>query len=569
MMNARILSIILSVLILLFVVELVRREKLTFKYAMGWLIVLLLAIFLGIFFTRVGYQFAVNSLVRSIVQHSRMLCFKNWMLAPDSGIDGKGQDDKFPLGEIVARIMSDTLAIRELMTSGTFGILIDVFFVFSSFIGLISLHKRIGPAIGGLEFIAALLLIWGGGRMREVFNKLRISRGKVSSHTANILGGMEEGFYNQTENYASKTGEKVYNDFLKTQLVANNWDASYFSLAECLYPLLLASLIRLLPWMGMTSTAFFLVVVDFIQRSVDPLKSATGKVANIQRAMNGLVRINQFVEYFNTNKKVIVSTTPSGPFLKMEVENIFFSYRKLKDVEGDEIKSKPFVLGPLSFSLKAGESIGIVGESGGGKSTLLKILSGQLSANSGNVLLKYQDGDTESLSRVGLVTQDSHIFSESFYFNIALDFTEPSAEFIKFFEFMRGQLDYLKDWEFTKDDQSTKKKIDPKKLSSGQKQLICALRSCYLKKDVVLFDEISSGLDSRLEENLRKLISLIQIKACMVIVAHRLETVKSCHQLYLIEKGKLADHGPHEKLIKTSPLYLQFIAQISGSRSNS
>lgn len=523
----------------------------------------LLIIFSCIFFTRIGYQFTINSLVRSLVQHSRMLCFKNWMTASDRGLDGKGQDDKYPLGEIIARMMGDTLAIRELMTSGTFGLLIDIFFVFSSFIGLLTLHQKIGPMIGGIEFIAAALLVWGGGRMREVFNKLRVARGKVSAHTANILGGMEEGFYNQTEKYASKTGEKIYNQFLETQLAANNWDASYYSLAECLYPLLLAALILLLPFVGMIEAAFFLVVMDFIQRSIDPLKSATGKVAGIQRAMTGLTRIRQFVEHFRPGPLEIKKEGPSGAFLGLEVKDIVFDYRELKNSEGENIKARPFSLGPISFVLKAGESIGVVGESGGGKSTLLKILSGQLIPSSGNMLLKYIEGERSGLEKVGLVTQDSHIFSESFYFNIALNFSSPSKEFLNFFEMMREKLDYLKDWEWSKNNEALKEKIDVKKLSSGQKQLICALRSCYLKKDVVLFDEISSGLDSRLEKNLRKLITLIQGQAGMVIVAHRLETIQSCREIYLMEKGQFVAHGPAHQLAKESPLYQKFIAQIS------
>ena len=104
--------------------------------------------------------------------------------------------------------------------------------------------------------------------------------------------------------------------------------------------------------------------------------------------------------------------------------------------------------------------------------------------------------------------------------------------------------------------------VRPNDLSMGQKQLISALRSCYLKKPIVLFDEISSGLDSELEEALRKLVLLIQKNSLTVIVAHRVETIVNAGQILVMKDGKLDGVGTHSELLNENATYQEFISQV-------
>ena len=103
----------------------------------------------------------------------------------------------------------------------------------------------------------------------------------------------------------------------------------------------------------------------------------------------------------------------------------------------------------------------------------------------------------------------------------------------------------------------------PKSLSLGQNQLICAIRSCYLKKTIVLFDEISSGLDSHLESALREVILLIQGQSLTFIVAHRLETIMEADKILVLEEGKLVSSGKHFDLLKDSSGYQEFIEEMT------
>jgi ATP-binding cassette subfamily B protein len=108
-------------------------------------------------------------------------------------------------------------------------------------------------------------------------------------------------------------------------------------------------------------------------------------------------------------------------------------------------------------------------------------------------------------------------------------------------------------------------KITPGNLSLGQKQLLAGIRACYLKKNVVFFDEISSALDSDLERALRECILLIQEFSLTIIVAHRVETVMEADTILVMENGRVIGSGKHSELLKSSSVYQEFIQELSHS----
>ena len=212
--------------------------------------------------------------------------------------------------------------------------------------------------------------------------------------------------------------------------------------------------------------------------------------------------------------------------------------------------------------------MGIVGLSGSGKSTLLKILSCELFPQSGSLTLQgsskkilFDFKDISQLQtyrdQISIVSQESHLFTASLGFNIAMGLS-GGEDMESFWERVTELVPYLKTWGVSLDQE-----LNPKELSLGQKQLLGALRACYLKRSVVLFDEISSGLDSFLELALRQLVLLVQKQALTIIVAHRLETLVYAHKILVMDEGSLVAQGQHAQLVEMSPLYRDFIAHLS------
>lgn len=526
-------------------------------------------LYLGIYANRVIYQLAINFYIKDLIDFVRTKVYTTWILNYD--VQTKEKVTEYPQGEVIARIMSDTQALRELVTSGAFGIIIDFCFVLSFMVKFITMNTVSGGFLALSEAIAAILLIRGGKYMREVFNRVRHSKGMVSRTVANVTGGLKEAYFIDHQGYASKTGTASFDDFLEKQLKANVWDASYYSLAESLYPCLLALVVFIFPYSHISQAAVILALVELIQRSIMPIKSIAGKITNIQRAATGVGRITEFVGHLQGGFSSHLVSQGKNYFLKeLKVKITSFNYPKREKKESGAEEVVEFGLQDISFSGLPGDLIGIVGLSGSGKSTVLNIIAGNIFPNEGDVtFVENEKGSEFSIpgkeiddiikyrEQVGIVSQDSHIFSEALKFNICMEENVPER-FYQFWDWIKTQIPYLEKWGIAPDDE-----ISPHLLSVGQNQLISAIRSCYLKKPVVLFDEISSALDSDLEEALREVILLIQKNSLTIIVAHRIETIKHAEKIIVLDEGRIVDEGKHDGLLKESEKYQEFVKQLS------
>lgn len=515
------------------------------------------------YFVTILYQLSINRYVQKLLSNIRSKSYKEWILSIESAGKGQYGDNKYPMGEVLSRILTDTEAVIEMVSTGSFRIFIDFTFIISCLIGFIKLNTLSGVALIIAEILTCILLVLGSQKMAIVYMQVRKSTGIMSRVIANISGGFRFSFFHPHEDYASKRGYDSFEDFLKKQLKANVWDASYFSIAESLFPILLALLVIIFPYSNIVEMAVLAAIIDLIQRSISPIKEIAGKVSSIQRARTGIIRI----EEFNEDLKTLPKSQFDFSSEKIQLEKLTIDIDKFEYPRKEE--SAKFSLENIHFEAFPGELVGIVGQSGCGKSTLLKILSTDIVSDSAKIKLSSKGGkeiifsgnDMESLleykQQVSIVSQDSHVFSSTLKFNITMSY-ENSSEFDEFWKQVCNKIKYISTWGIKPDDE-----FNPKELSLGQKQLISALRSCFLAKPIVLFDEISSGLDSELEEALRGLVLLTQEKSLTFIVAHRIETITHAQQILVMEKGLLVDKGTHTSLLNDSASYQEFIAQLN------
>lgn len=527
----------------------------------------LFMIFMGVYLNRVFYQLGLNKYLQLLMQNTRSICYEKWLHAYDVKTKDSSRNERYPQGEVISRIMNDTESLRELMTSGTFGIFIDIFFVISSLSAFISLNETSGVAIAMAEIISALLLVWGSRYMRKIFMEVRKSRAEMSRLLSNMVGGIKETFYTRHENYASKRGAVVFQDFLKKMLTANVWDAGYYSTAESLYPLMLAFVVFLFPYSNITEAAIIFAIVDLIQRSIGPVKDVAAKIANIQRAYTGLTRIDEFLCDLDED----MSSAEHKPIGLLELKEVEINIQKFEYPRKKSQETK-FALTNISFKATPGELVGIVGLSGCGKSTLLNIMAANIFPDEGEIKLIAKDGASLSFpglgvrdtihyrEQVGIVSQDSHIFSDTVAFNICMR-REIPEEFAPFWRMVEEKIPYILTWGIKPNEL-----LNQRSLSLGQKQLLAAIRSCFLKKPVVLFDEISSGLDGELELALREMVRLIQINSLTFIVAHRLETITHADNIIVLDDGRVVDTGKHDDLMVRCEVYSQFLAELSHSK---
>lgn len=514
-----------------------------FNYQLLMLSGLLAGEYLNRFLFTISTQRYIQLLLVSIRKQS----FSLWLKAPFKRKSGK--HDEYPLGEVLARLMNDTDAVREVVSSGSFAIFIDVIFILSCLISFLQLNSTTGLALFIAEIFACVLLVQGSKYMAKIFMEVRRITGMMARVVTDLTSGLRELFYSPNEKYASKRGEKIFEEFLDKQLHANIWDAGYYSAAESLYPILVALVMIIVPYSQIVEVAILAALIDLIQKSITPIKDVASKISVLSRAKTGIDRIHQFNESFAQDKLERVD------FTGLEAGMMVFDLKNFQYDQG-------FRLQNVKFELKRGDILGILGESGCGKSTLLKLLSGQYHTFEGTINIdgKIIDADQENELRnfssyVSLISQDSHVFTETLKFNIILGGSD--AGFEDFWKLATTSIPYLVRWNLNPED-----KINPKALSMGQKQLISGLRALYLKKPIILMDEISSGLDSELESALRDLIRFFQSRCMTIIVTHRLETILNSHELILLEDGHIISKGPHQ-MMRDIPKYQEFLKHLN------
>ncbi len=503
---------------------------------------LLAALFAVEYINRLFFILSTHRYIQLLLVELRGRSYALWLKAPFKNRSKKQED--YPMGEVLARLMNDTDSVREIVSSGSFTIFIDIIFILSCLISFLQLNSTTGLALFIAEVLACLLLVKGSKIMADVFMDVRRLTGVMARIVTDLTSGLRELFFSPNEHYASHRGKKIFEEFLDKQLKANVWDAGYYSAAESLYPILVALVMLIVPYSQIVEVAILAALIDLIQKSITPIKDVASKISVVARARTGIDRIHQFNESFEQSGFDRIN------FTNLEAKLMRFNLKGFQYDEG-------FQLCDIGFELKRGEVLGILGESGCGKSTLLKLLSGQYHTFNGSIQLDDQSIDASSDSSlrnfssfVSLISQDSHVFSETLKFNITLGADEG---FEHFWKIATESIPYLSRWELT-----PQQKIRPKFLSMGQKQLISGLRALFLKKPIILMDEISSGLDSELESALRDLIRFFQSRSMTIIVTHRLETIFHAHRLILLEKGEVVAQGSHQQM-RNIPKYEEFL----------
>lgn len=285
--------------------------------------------------------------------------------------------------------------------------------------------------------------------------------------------------------------------------------------------------------------AFF----QYTQSFTRPIQQITRVMNQIQTAMAASERIFEFLEFEDEENPSTrqLTTIKDG----ITFDNVSFSYTPNEKIIKD-----------LSFDVKKGEKIAIVGETGAGKTTIVKLLMRFYDINSGSIRIDGVDideYDKHSLrSMMGMVLQDSWLFSDTIANNIRYGNLDASDDEVADAARQVYADDFIRQ---SSEGYDSVLNEDSDNISHGQKQLLTIARTILSKKEVLILDEATSSVDTRTEKLIQQAMDKLMEGKTSFIIAHRLSTIRNADKIIVIENGEIIEQGTHEELLALEGYY--------------
>ena len=496
------------------------------------------------------FSFYANLLGQNVVYDLRIKLFKHIM-------DFKmAYFDKSSVGRLVTRAVNDMETIASIFSQGLFMIVADLLQMFLVIIVMLVLSWKLSLTI----FVILPFILFATRQfqksMKIAFNDVRTEVSNLNSFVQERLTGMKIVQLFNREKIEYKNFEVINEKHKKAWLKTVWYNSIFFPIAE----LSTSITIGLIVWYGglniilKNSDITLGIIFLFIQLSqmlFRPLRQIADKFNTLQM---GMVAANRVFKIIDTESKIPNNGKLSADNIKGDInfKNIKFYYNEGEDVIKD-----------ISFHVKSGEKVAIVGATGSGKTTIVNLLTRFYDIQKGSIELDNMDikkMDIFSLrSKIALVLQDVFLFADSLLNNITLWNKNISFENVISAAKKIGIHDFIMSLPGGYNYNVKERGI---MLSQGQRQLISFLRAYLKNPSILILDEATSSIDSNSEELIQKAILKITENKTSIIIAHRLSTILDSDRILVMDKGKLVEFGSHSELIKKKNGYYRNLYEI-------
>jgi len=455
------------------------------------------------------------------------------------------------------KVRTDTERLINAMINVLFTTLVGVVFVF---VYSINVHWLIAPvffaSVPLLGFISSLLSRKIKNIQKTIVSQTTALAGATTESLRNIELVKSLGLDNQEINRLNSTTEKILQLELKKVRYIRRLSFIQGTSVNFLRTTIIFLMLYLI-FLGQIQIGQFIALTFYSFFIFGPLQSL-GDIINIYREAE--VSLENFEEVLKLPKE----TKPLKPVLLGDINSL-----KFDEVSFQHQSSKTKALQNISFEVNKGETVAFVGPSGSGKTTLVKLLVGLYKPHTGIIYYNMVPGDNidfnELKYQIGFVTQDTQLFSGTIRENLL--FVNPDAtdeECLKVLEKSAAQS------LMARADKGLDTLIGEGgvKVSGGEKQRLSIARALLRKPRLLVFDEATSALDSLTEEEITETIKEISAdkKLITILIAHRLSTIMHADRIYVLEKGRIVEAGPHDELVELRGLYYAMWRQQIGER---
>jgi ATP-binding cassette subfamily B multidrug efflux pump len=468
--------------------------------------------------------------------------------------------DRTPTGSLVTRVTSDVEVLGEMFTAGIISIIGDILVL----VGIVGIMLWMNLKLSMVTFIVLPMLLYivftFRLRMRKSFREVRARLSNLNSFLAESIGGMAVVQLFNRQKTEQKEFTRLNASYRDANLPVITWDAALFASVEALSSIAVGLII----WYGggeiIRGTLTFGALVAFIQymeKFFSPIRDLSAKYSIMQGAMAALERIFGLldmekkapgkVEEAQQNEDLPGFENLAGldsPIETIEFRDVWFAY-----------KDEDYVLKGFNLKISRGEKVALVGETGGGKTTVTRLLSRFYEVNRGNIFINgCEIGEIplpELRGRIGVVLQEPFLFTGSLEHNITLG-DEGARTRMEEAAAMVGADRFIVNLPKGFAEEVRERGVN---FSVGERQLISFARAVAFDPEVLVLDEATSSVDTASERLIQEGLQGLLTGRTSLVVAHRLSTVRDADRIVVIHKGEKAEEGSHDELMACQGLY--------------
>lgn len=470
--------------------------------------------------------------------------------------------DKTPTGVTLSRLTSDLEAIGESFVLGVLSLIKDTINTLAVLIFMFFINWQLTLLILIVFPPVLFLTQYVRNKLRAMYAITRSSLAKGTGFLQECLLGVKTVQLYGAEDEVESKYQSYTDDFLRAQLKTNKYDAILFAIITGITSITIGLII----WFGSgkvlagaVTLGVLIAFINTLEKIFVPLRDFTSQIASIQRSFAAFEHIEElFTEPLEEQGLALL------PEDELKVQLSSFKTLEFKDVRFRYGDTGPYVLDGVSFALHKGEQLALVGPTGSGKSTIIRLMSKVYMNYEGKILLngiELSSIPKESMLHLfSLMQQDVFLFEKNIHFNISLGNPEvndqaviDAAKYVYAHDFIAelpGQYEF-------------ELKNSGGNLSAGQSQLLSFARAVAQGGQVMILDEATSSVDSITENLIQKAIEHLFEDKTVIAIAHRLSTIRHSDLILVLNQGKILEQGNHKELLALNGMYSSLLADDS------
>lgn len=506
--------------------------------------------FLSNMFRYLG-QRTIENLRINTIRNMRNLVFDNIM-----GLN-LGYFTSARKGDVMSRITNDIQTVRFCIVNTLQVAFREPFLIIGYIVAMVAISWEL--TLFAVIYLPLIALIIGGivKKLRKPALIAQEKFGEITSVLDESLSGTKvikaytaEDFFRNKFKNLNHTYSEIWRKMMYRQQLASPM-SEFMGIAAAAGLLIFGGALVLNGQSGLDGSGFIAYIAIFTQIT-RPMRAFTDAFANINQ---GIAAGGRVLELLDT-KSNICSPEDGGIVLgglkeSIEFRNVHFHY----DDDNRE------VIGGVSFTVRKGETVALVGSSGGGKSTLSDLIPRFYDVSEGEILIdghNIKEYNITSLREaMGIVTQETVLFNDTIENNIRLGKFDATMEEIEAAARIANAHDFI-----TESPEGYQTNIGDRgtKLSGGQRQRLSIARAVLKNPDVLILDEATSALDTESEKLVQEALDKLLAGRTSVVIAHRLSTIKNADRILVVDEGRIAEEGTHAELIERGGIYSKLVA---------